>query len=185
MLPLLLLLLVAESSPQLTGTCDVVALGTIALPPGNWSLQWSHVSSIAAKTPDVFIFAKTTTRTERITILRYGPHISPRKPVYLCDSVGDNSLFGIPHFLDANATQRATDGEVEMIRKPRDWNASDISVTYVYPDSDGRMWMSDASLFTQDKSTFVCIHCAPSVLSPSVLTDMLADSSFQSATNPP
>ena len=107
MLLLISFLLVANASPQLTGTCDVDALGTIALPSGNWSLQRSHVSTTAAKTPDVFIFAKSTTRVERITILRYGPHISPTKPVYLCDSVGDSSLFGVPHFLNANANLKS------------------------------------------------------------------------------
>ena len=180
MLILLSLLLVADSPLTLAGSSNVDSLGSIKLPPGKWNLTRSHVSSVAAKTPDVFIFTKSSKPSERLTILRYGPHISPKQPVYLCDSIGDSSQFGIPHFLDANTAQRSTDCVVEMMRKPSDWYASKLSVTYVYPDADATMWMSNAIIFTQDQSAFVCIHCAAAVLSPAVLTDTVADSSFKS-----
>jgi hypothetical protein len=171
----LLPLMLCISQPGLSGNVDVDGLGKIALPTGNWTLQRSHISQANAKTPDVFMFRRLKSPMERLSVLRYGGHIAPIRPVYLCNSVGDSSLFGIPHFLDSNKKQRG-DGVVHMLRKPDDWYASKIEVSYVYPDVQQTHWMSHAILATQDKSVFVCIHCAPKVLSPEPLRECLLNS---------
>jgi len=173
----LLPLILCFSQPTLSGTVDVDGLGQIALPSGSWTPLRSHMSAVEAKTPDVFIFCRLNSPTERITVLRYGRHIAPQKPVYLCDSIGDSSQFGIPHFLDSNTRQRGK-GDVHMLRKPDDWYASEIEVSFVYPDAEETQWMSHAILATQDQSVFVCIHCAPKVLSPEPLRKLFSQSRF-------
>lgn len=175
----LLSLILFVNQPTLSGTVEVDGLGKIALPSGNWTLQRTHLSEANAKTPDVFMFCRSKSPMERLTVLRYGGHIAPSRPVYLSDSVGDSSLFGIPHFLDDNIKQRG-DGDVHMLRMPDDWYATEIEVTYVYPDAQQTHWMSHAILSTLNKSVFVCIHCAPKVLSPEPLQECFSESQFLS-----
>ena len=163
--------------PALIGNVAVEGLGNVELPPGRWVLNQSHISKAESKTPDVFLFHRAADPQERLTIVRYNSNIAPSKAVYVCDTVGDSSLFGIPFFL-GRLKERMGSGEVHMLRKPKDWYANTIEVTYVYGDSNQTNWMSHAILSKQENAVFVCIHCAPRILIPTTVQDCFIASKF-------
>jgi hypothetical protein len=171
------------SATPLSGKVDTGGLGTLSLPPGEWMLEHRHLSPDQEKRPDCCVFKKLRPRLERITILRYRSHIAPRKPVYLCDSVADSYLIGIPDFIAKNRPDfipmhRRKESYVFTLRKPRDWYAQRIEISYVYTSKDEEPWMSHAILMTQSRAAFVCVHSSPHVLSPETIDDLVTWSTF-------
>ena len=163
---------------NLSGETEVDKLGKVALPPGKWALERSHLSTDEEKTPDVFVFRKAGDVTERLSILRYRANIAPKRPIDLADSVGDSMLFGIPHFLEPDA-KMADDAAIHMLRMPSNIDAEKIEITYIYPDRSDTLWMSHAVICLQDGCAFVCLHCAPKVLSPDTILSVYFESSMK------
>ena len=113
---LILFMLSLTAGETYSGVVTIDRVGQVALPPGDWLLEYAFTPDIKSNNPDIYVFKKRGDRLERLSIERYGPHIAGPIDSYF-DSIGDLRANGIPlRLLDYKSN-----GEhdlVDMLRDP-------------------------------------------------------------------
>ncbi|MFN9035368.1 MAG: hypothetical protein ACK5YO_03675, partial [Planctomyces sp.] len=113
---LLLFVLSLTAGETYSGVVTIDRVGQVALPPGDWLLEYAFTPDIKSNNPDIYVFKKRGDRLERFTIERYGPHIAGPIDSYF-DSIGDLRANGIPLRL-LNYKSNGEHDLVDMLRDP-------------------------------------------------------------------
>jgi hypothetical protein len=178
---LILFMLSLTAGETYSGVVTIDRVGQVALPPGDWLLEYAFTPDIKSNNPDIYVFKKRGDRLERLSIERYGPHIAGPIDSYF-DSIGDLRANGIPlRLLDYKSN-----GEhdlVDMLRDPFVFRRTGDRVTakgasYIYTSEVNEPWMSHAIVSAQTDCVLVCVHASPFAISPSAVRDVFSGSKF-------
>jgi hypothetical protein len=183
---LLVLILSFAVGESFSGQAKIDGIGEIALPPGRWTLE--HVATPEKKTnkPDVYVFKKEGDRLERLTIQKFGPHISHPLSNYF-DSIGDSTSNGIPVQLLDRKNEHDTAHILRplVVRERSGGKDTCLASSYIYTSETKDPWMSHAFVCDRDGLVLVCVHSSPHVISPETVDEVFAESRFDRGTSEP
>ena len=173
MLALIFVAITAVAGDPMSGDVTVARLGKMHLPEGKWIIEHSYNPTKESKRPDCFVFRKLGDRLERIAIIRYRPEIAQKKASMYADWIADSIGMGVPYFVnpDFHAHARAHD-EVEQLGRPKDWNDSELVLTYIYTSKKEAPWMSHSFILLKSDWIVVGVHSSPYAISPDTIREL-------------
>ena len=154
-------------------------IGQIAFPPGSWTVEHVVRHDKNVRSPDVYVFKKAGDRLERLTVQRFGPHISHPIAAYF-DSIGDSMSEGIPiQLLDWKNAHDTTYILRPVVVRERSGDREICMVaTYLCTGETDDPWMSHAFVCDRDGWLLVCVHASPHVISPETVDQVFSKSKF-------
>lgn len=162
-----------QSYEPVSGEVEVPRLGRIRLPDGKWTIEHNYLPTRESKLPDCFVFRKIGDRLERVAFIRYRPEIAQKRAYMYADSIADSVRFGIPSFLNSDfVTHARTEYEIEQLNTPKDWNESDLELTYVYTSKNEAPWMSHSYIRLKSNWVIVGIHSSPFAIAPDTIRQL-------------
>jgi hypothetical protein len=156
-----------------SGKASVDGLGTIALPAGEWILEFRRVQLAGADKTlrDYFTFKRVDADLERITIFRYRPGY-PWPIRNMLDGISETMGNGIPPEEEPNkgGQEIHTMRLVPQAPKPEDKHITFSFISMRQPPS--RSWLCHSYLFMCDSYAFVLTHSSQVVISPEAVQDV-------------
>jgi hypothetical protein len=159
-----------------TETVKVNGVGEIALPPGEWELEITHLDGIPEHGCETHVFKKCGERLERMSVQRFSGRFAHPMPAYF-DSIAMSFSHGIPTPL---AESENVHDSVCPIGDVEELDGDDaLMASYVYTgNTDETNWMSHAIVHDHEGVVIVCVHASPFVISPELVKDLYMYSEF-------
>ena len=173
----------AQPTTSYTDRAAVDGFGLIALPAGEWSLEFRRITPNEARNRPSYIVFKRRDRLERLTLLRYAPvtptATKPRNLTTFLDTIVEDLGDGIP-FQEKERTDQG--GTIHPMRsEPPTPNANDryisLSFIHIHP-SPKPSWLSHVVLFSREGFVFIIAHASMSVTNPETVEDVQSGSTF-------